>query len=128
MLRMAMYTTIKTLFENGKNKTQIAKMTGHDWKTINKVIKAVKAGKEIPDKKPHPRILDKNKEQMIKWIEEGLTAIRMHEELSRMGIKVGYTTVKDFVKAIKKNQNIFIRILPCREKRLRLILAMQAIL
>jgi len=110
MLRMAMYTTIKTLFENGKNKTQIAKMTGHDWKTINKVIKAVKAGKEIPDKKPHPRILDKNKEQMIKWIEEGLTAIRMHEELSRMGIKVGYTTVKDFVKAIKKNQNIFIRI------------------
>jgi len=30
MLGVAMWTTIKTLKEQGKNKTQIARITGHD--------------------------------------------------------------------------------------------------
>lgn len=110
MLGMAMNITIKTLFEKGCNKSQIAKITSHDWKTIHKTIKAIKAGKEIPEKKPHPKILDKHKEQVIKWIEEDFTALRMHEELLRMGVKIGYTTVKYFIVSIKKNQNIFIRV------------------
>lgn len=110
MLRIEMYITIKTLFEKGWNKSQIARAAGHDRKTIRKVVGAIKAGKAAPEKKPHPRILDKHKEQIVKWLEEGFTAFRMYEELIRMGIKAGYSTVKDFVKSIKKNQNIFVRI------------------
>lgn len=90
-----MYTTIKTLYEKGYNKSQIAKMIGHDRKTIRKIIRAIKAGKEIPDKKPYPKILDSHKEQIIKWIEEGLTAFRIHEELTRIGIKISYSAVKN---------------------------------
>lgn len=36
-----MYTTIKTLWEKTKNKTEIARITGHDWKTVAKVIKNI---------------------------------------------------------------------------------------
>ena len=32
MLGVAMYTTIKTLWEKTKNKTEIARLTGHDLK------------------------------------------------------------------------------------------------
>jgi hypothetical protein len=39
LLEVAMYITIKTLWERYKNKTKIAKLTGHDWKTVAKVIK-----------------------------------------------------------------------------------------
>ena len=110
MLRIAMYITIKTLYEKGHNKSQIAKMTGHTRKTVRKIIKAIKEGKEAPDKKPHPKILDTHKEQIIKWIEEGLTALRMHEELIRMNTKISYSAVKYFVSSIQKNKNIFMRI------------------
>ena len=110
MLRIAMYITIKTLYEKGHNKSEIARMTRHDWKTISKVIKAIKAGNEVPIIKPHPKILDLFKEQIIKWIEEGLTSFKMFEKLLETGLKIGYSTVKRFVNSIKKNKNIFIRL------------------
>jgi hypothetical protein len=34
----------------------------------------------------------------------------MHEEFLRQGIKVGYTTIKDYVAKTKRNSNIFIRV------------------
>jgi len=109
MLNLAMHNTIITLYKKGYNKSQIAKQVQHDRKTIRKVITAFETGKVLPIIKPHPKILDKHKEQIIKWIEQGLTGIRMHEELLRMGIKIGYSAVKYFIKEIKKNKNIFIR-------------------
>lgn len=117
MLGGAMYTTIKTLWERYKNKTRIAQMTGHDWKTVDKVIKELKAGKEYPVKKPHPKILDPYHEQILKWIEDGLNGVRIFEELQKTGVKIGYSTVRDYIANIKKRKNIFIRIhtLPAEE-------------
>jgi len=34
----------------------------------------------------------------------------MHERLQGMGIKVGYSTVKDYVANIKKRGNVFVRV------------------
>ena len=53
---MEFYLTLRSL---------IAKMTGHDWKTVAKRIKEIEAGKEYLAKKPHPRILDYHKEQIL---------------------------------------------------------------
>jgi hypothetical protein len=39
MVGAAMYTTIKTLKELGKSKSDITRITGHDWKTVQKVIR-----------------------------------------------------------------------------------------
>ena len=42
---------------------------------------AIKAGKNAPDRKSHARLLDEHHETILKWIEEGLTGLRIHEEL-----------------------------------------------
>ncbi len=110
MLRLAMYITIQTLWNKGHNKSRIAQITGHDWKTVAKVIRNLKEGKSPPDKKPHPCILDFYKERLIAWIEQGLSALRMHKELLRLGVKVSYSSVKNFVAITKRNNNIFMRI------------------
>jgi len=51
MIGVAMYTTIETLWKKHKNKALIARLTGHDWKTVAKRVK------EYQPKKPHPRKL-----------------------------------------------------------------------
>jgi len=110
MIGLAMYITIKTLWERHKNKSEIARVTGHDWKTVAKKIKEIEEGKEYPEKKPHPRLLDPYKEKIIAWMEEELTGVRIHEELQGIGVKVGYSTVKEYVSRIKKRENVFIRV------------------
>jgi len=105
-----MYTIIETLWKRHKNKSKIARLTGHDWKTVAKMIKAIEEDKEYPKKKPHPRVLDPYKEQIIKWMEEDLTGVRIHEEIQGMGVKVGYSTVKDYLAKIRKRENIFVRV------------------
>jgi phosphoribosyl-ATP pyrophosphohydrolase len=41
MIGVAMYITIKSLWERHKNKSLIARLTGHDWKTVAKRIKEI---------------------------------------------------------------------------------------
>ena len=54
-----MYTTIKTLWELGKSKSEIARITGHDWKTVSKVIKNIGSGHEEPARKEQQSIIQK---------------------------------------------------------------------
>lgn len=110
MLGVGMYTTIKTLWKQGANKSQIARVTGHDWKTVAKVIRKLQAGIEYPQKKKHPRILDRYKEEIIEWREEGLTGLRIYEKIQGKGINISYSTVKDYLSKIKKRDDIFIRL------------------
>jgi len=105
-----MYTTIKTLYEKKISQNQIAKMTGHDRKTIRKIIREIQKGHSVPQCKSYSRQLDAYKEQIIRWIEEGLTAVRIHEELCKIGSTSAYPTVKRYVGEIKKRENIFMRI------------------
>jgi len=105
-----MYTTIKTLWKKHKNKSLIARLTGHDWKTVAKRIGEIEQEKEYQPKKPHPKILNPYHEDILKWIEEGLTGVRIHEKIEQKGVKVGYSTVKDYLSHIKKREKIFMRI------------------
>src|SRR3989338_5099535 len=103
MIGVAMFTTIKTLWEKHRNKSVIAELTGHDWKTVSKVVKLIESGRSYPEKKPHPRILDPYKENIVEWLEkEGLNGLKTLERLRAQGIKVGYTTVKTYLADIKK--------------------------
>ena len=108
MLGMAMNITIETLWKQGCNKSEISRATGHDWKTVSKTIKFLKKG-EYPQKKPHPRYLDKHKSEVLEYLEKGLTGKRIHEELCRIGIKASYSAVKSYIASIKKRENISIR-------------------
>jgi len=110
MLGTAMYTTIKTLKAKGLNKSEIARATGHDWKTVNKVMLALESGKEAPPHKPHPSRLDAHQARITEWLETGLSGVRIHQNLRGEGVAVGYTTVKEFIAKIKRKSNIFIRV------------------
>lgn len=110
MLGEAMYTTIQTLWKKGLNKSEISRATGHDWKTVSNVLKKLKTGQSWPEKKPHPCLLDSQKERILELIEKGLNAVRIHEELTALGVAAAYPTVKRYVGNIKKRVNIFIRI------------------
>ncbi len=105
-----MYTTIKTLWNRTKNKSEIARVTGHDWKTVAKVIKDIEKGVEIPKKKPKATVIDNFKQTILKLMEKDLSAIRIHEELIREGFNGSYSTVKKYVQEIKRKESIFVRI------------------
>ena len=117
MIGVAMYTTIKTLWKKHKNKALIARLTGHDWKTVAKRIKEIEQKKEYQTKKPHPTILYPYHEQILQWMQKDLTGVRIHEKIQQKGVKVGYSTVKDYLTLITKKENVFIRIhtLPAEE-------------
>jgi len=108
MLRYAMHITVETLWKQGKNKSEISRITGHDWKTVSKVIKCLKAG-HYPDKKPHSRLLDNYKTQILELLEKGLSGVRISEELKRLGSSVSYSTVKKYITCIKKREDVCVR-------------------
>jgi transposase len=108
MLGRAMHITIETLFKQGYNKSEIATMTGHDWKTVSKTIKCFKSG-TYPSKKPHPRMLDKYHDEILEYLEKDLSGIRIFEELRCKGVNIGYSTVKLYIAGIKKNNGICVR-------------------
>lgn len=103
-----MNITIETLWKQGKNKSEISRITGHDWKTVSKTIKCLKAG-HYPEKKPHIKILDNNKEQILELLEKGLSGVRIAEELKALGVAVSYSAVKKYISVIKKRDDICIR-------------------
>ncbi|MBU4257517.1 IS21 family transposase [Patescibacteria group bacterium] len=111
MIGAAMFTTIKTLWERHKNKTMVAGLTGHDWKTVDKIVKLIESGGKYPERKPHPRILDPYREKILEWLEkDGLNGLKTFERLRSEGMKIGYTTVKTYLADIKKRDEIFMRI------------------
>ena len=85
MLGLNMCITIQTLWKQGKNKSEISRLTNHDWKTVHNVIKALEQGKSKPDKKPRKSLLDPYREKILELLEMGLSIVRIHEELKAQG-------------------------------------------
>ena len=110
MLGVAMWTTIKTLKEQGKNKAQIARITGHDWKTVDKVIRKLESGENNPQSKTRKNIVTLYKEDILELLEKGLSGVRIHEELIAKGFKGSYETVKYHIRNIRRKEKIFVHI------------------
>ena len=70
MKGVAMYNTIETLWFRYKNKSEIARQTGCDWKTVHKIVKNIEKGNNMPKKKAHPKILDEYKRVVKNFVFE----------------------------------------------------------
>ncbi len=81
MLGAAMYTTIKTLYELGKSKSEISRLTGHDYKTVSKVVKAIDTGQLEPKRKERTGLLSPYKSRIAEFLEKDLSGVRIHEQL-----------------------------------------------
>ncbi len=103
-----MHITIESLWKLGHNKSEISRITKHDWKTVSSVIKSLENG-TYPQKKPHPSILDEYKLQIVEFIENDLTAVRIHEELCVLGCQASYSLVKKYIANIKTHEDVCIR-------------------
>ena len=57
MLRIAMWTTIKTLWDLGYNKTRIAETVGCSRKTVRKILKWIQQDVTVPRNRARLEIL-----------------------------------------------------------------------
>lgn len=110
MLGVAMYTTIKTLWELGRVKSEIARATGHDWKTVSKVINNLESGQDTPAMKERHSIVAPYREKVLELLGQELSAVRIHEELTRAGCTASYSGIKKYVRRIRKKEEIFVRV------------------
>ena len=93
-----MQTTIKTLYEKGYNKSQIARMLEIDRKTIRKIIVSKENGETELPRKEYPSQFDPHKEYILAKVEKGLSLKRIHQDLVReYGITGTYSGVKHYV-------------------------------
>lgn len=109
MIGVSMYITIKTLWQKGISKSEISKLTNHDWKTVHKVIKNLEKGQEHPTKQPHPCRLDSHKEEILKWLEEDFTSVVIHRNITEQGINISYGAVRNYVSKLTKKGDVCIR-------------------
>ena len=104
MIREAMKTTIKTLFEKGYNKSQISRMLQIDRKTVRAKLK--ESDEELPQKKTRPTILDPHKEYIQIEVNKDIQAKRIFEDLVRdYDYQGSYDTVKKYIHSIREKKS-----------------------
>lgn len=98
---------IRRLREEGLSKSAISRRTGHDRKTIRKYLLMG----ELKTHKPREvkaKILDPYKDYIKSRLEEygDMSAVRLLEDIQEQGYPGKYTTVKNYVREIKRNKRI----------------------
>ena len=102
------------MFYKRASHRRIARMLGVDRKTVTKVIaEHEQARTGVPPKKRKPRnsLLDPFEDNILQLLERypEITAIRMLEELRRLGFKGAYTIVKDHLHHLQRHPRKLIR-------------------
>lgn len=105
-----MTTTIITLWKQGKSQRAIARELN---KSRDAVRRAIKLHEDTNDLEPSPIIkkgkLSEHEETIINLLEKNISIVRIHEELRSAGLDVGYTTVRDKVRAINFKHDVCVR-------------------
>jgi len=110
MIGYAMYTTILTLWKQGKSKREIARITQRDRKTVHKVIKRYKEiGVEHPCIFHKESSLRKYHTEIISYLESALSGVRIYEKLQELGYGISYSSVKRYIAKLKISQDICVR-------------------
>lgn len=103
MITKEEWLDMQSMDRNRVNISAIARRTGHDRKTVRKYLRA---GNDPPKYRARPRrpsILDPYKEYVRQQIDEhDLSAVRLLEDLQKMGYKGGYSILRDYAKTIRK--------------------------
>ena len=101
MLGVAMHITIKTLFESGYSKSKIAEIVGCSRKTVRRALRRMELGEDLSRKRV-PSIIDPYEEIVRAKVSQGLTAVRIHQDLQKeTSFEGSYSTVKELVRSIK---------------------------
>ena len=90
----------------GASQRRIARALGLARKTVARILKQhelQRSGTVVRKTTRRPRLLDPYEETIAELLERysDITAVRLHEELVRMGFRGGYTVVKDRLRAVR---------------------------
>lgn len=110
MIKVAMYTTIITLYKQGNSQRKIARLTRTDRKTVRKIISRYAEDKiESPISCERPSKLQAWHNQIVNLLEKDLSYIRIHEELAIQGYKGSYPCLTRYINKHKIKDNSCIR-------------------
>lgn len=105
-----MYTTILTLWKQGKSKSEIARVTGKDRKTVRQIIqKYEQIGQETPVAMSKESSLSQYHTEIVSLLESDLSIVRIHEKLRDVGCLRSYSSLKQYIGKIKLQSNICVR-------------------
>lgn len=102
------------MFYSRASHRRIAKMLGVDRKTVAKVIaehEQVRTGAPPKKRKPRKSLLDPFQDNILQLLERypEITAVRMMEELRRLGFQGAYTIVKDHLRDVRHQPRQLVR-------------------
>ncbi len=98
-----MHTTIYTLFKQGYNKSQIARLLNVDRKTVRKVIQDIEQKGEV-ERKSKNSVLDNYRQFIEAKVNKGLSAKKIYQALqAEFGFEGSYSNVRRYVQKIKKD-------------------------
>jgi transposase len=98
---------MKSMYQNGMSISEIARRTGHDRKTVSKYVKGDANPPRPKPRKKRPSKLDPYKEYIKERIEEhNLSAVRLLEDIQKMGYDGCYSLVRDYARPLRKDRAI----------------------
>lgn len=101
MLEVAMRTTIKTLYDKGYNKSQIAEMLHVERKTVRKILNAFAEGKEV-NSKAYPSMFDEYREYIEIQIKKDLSVKHIYQDMQKVfGLSGSYSALRDYIRKLK---------------------------
>lgn len=94
---------IKKLYEQGMNISEIARRTGHSRMTVRKYIRS-RSPPTPTKRKPKRPLLQPYKDVILGFLEDSptLSAVRVFEELEKLGFTGSYSTVKRHLRKVRK--------------------------
>ena len=105
-----MYTTILTLYKQGKSQRSISKITKVHRKTVGKIISRYKES-NIETPVPYNRAskLDEWHNKIIELISKNLSVLRVYEKLQSQGCNASYPLLSSYIRKHKIQKNTCIR-------------------
>lgn len=96
---------VKTLHKNGMAINTIAKETSLNWRTVRRYIELSEDQASTYKRSPSGSILDRFKEFIVQKLAESQKTTAIFKELKNMGFNGGQSTLRDYVRKLKKDGN-----------------------
>ena len=103
---MGAFLSVQALHAEGLTKKAIARRLGLDVRTVRKYVRRIEAGAKQPERAAVPSKLDPFGETIEAKVEQGLSAVQIHDDLRREhpDFDASYESVKLKVRLLRRTE------------------------